>query len=68
MLDRKSTLFLRWQLAKFNGNYIDLPSHLGVQKDILSRWWRQDNEKISLNAIDKILNEYNAPRISVNVF
>lgn len=67
MLDRKSTAFLRWQLAKMNGNYIDLPHHLKVPKDTLSRWWRTDNNKISIETIEKILNENNAPKIVINV-
>lgn len=66
-MNRRTVAYLRWQLAKLEDNYIDLPVLLGVKKDVLSRYWRTDRGDISITRVEELLNENNAPKLKIEV-
>lgn len=66
-MNRRTIAYLRWQVAKLEDNYIDLPALLGVRKDVLSRYWRSDKGDISITDVEKILDDENAPKLKIEV-
>lgn len=66
-MNRRTEAYLRWQLAKLEGNYIDLPESLGITKDVLSRYWRNDKSNISIDKINELLDLNGAPKIKIEI-
>jgi hypothetical protein len=64
-MERRKNAYLRVALSKLDGKSINLPAELGVEKDVLSRWWRTGNGNISISEIEEILNSYKIPKVEI---
>lgn len=66
-MNRRTETYLRWQFAKLEGNYIDLPGLLDITKDVLSRYWRNGKSNISVDKINELLDLNGAPKIKIEI-
>ena len=64
-MNRRQNAYLRLALSKLMDKHIDLPNELGVEKDVLSKWWRTGKGNISITEVERILDNNNIPIVEI---